>query len=167
MFKKHERRKYIVMKSELKKKLASRESDTREFIRQALIDTVELELTGVLQYMWQSVIAEGLESAEIKAIIREIALKEMEHAEAFANQLNYFGETQIPFTITEVKLSTDPTIQLQHNIETEKEGIEYYETVISTLLQMNTEHGTRRLYENILLDEENHLDEFESLLGKS
>ncbi len=51
---------------------------------------VAREIQVSVQYMWQHVMAKGLESAEIAGSFEEVAVVEMKHAEKIAERLFYF-----------------------------------------------------------------------------
>ena len=123
---------------------------------------VARELAALTQYMWQHVIAVGLESGGIKGIFKEVAIAEMKHAETFAERLDFFGE--IPTTKpAKITVNQDLKQMLRDDIEIEKEAIEMYKKAIELC---KDDPGTRHLFEDILLDEEEHLNEWTSLLNE-
>ena len=48
------------------------------------------EIQVSVQYMWQHVMAKGLESAGIADVFEDVAIAEMKHAEKIAERLFYF-----------------------------------------------------------------------------
>ena len=122
------------------------------------------ELQVSIQYMWQHVLAKGVESAAVEDIFREIAITEMKHAEAIAERLAYLGGTPT--------LKPDPIFvgeslkeMLQTDVKAEEEAIALYKQTI----KVADEEGdvtTRRLFEEILGQEEEHHDTFTKLLEK-
>ena len=49
------------------------------------------ELQVVVQYMWQHVLWSGIQAYAVKDELKDIAVAEMKHAEAFAERLAYLG----------------------------------------------------------------------------
>ncbi|HET7318494.1 MAG TPA: ferritin-like domain-containing protein, partial [Nitrospirota bacterium] len=49
------------------------------------------EIQVSVQYMWQHVMAKGLDSAEISDVFEDVSIEEMKHAEKIAERLFYFG----------------------------------------------------------------------------
>ena len=122
------------------------------------------EIQVSVQYMWQHVMAKGLESAEISKVFEEVAIAEMKHAEKIAERLFYFDV--VPTTKPDpIKVGVSVTEMLQIDAVAEEEAIDLYKTIIK---QANNEGDstTRLLFEQILSEEEDHHDTFTTLLGK-
>jgi bacterioferritin len=122
------------------------------------------ELQVSIQYMWQHVLATGVESAAVEDIFREIAITEMKHAEAIAERLAYLGGK--PTTKPDpIFVGGSLKEMLQTDVKAEEEAIALYKQTI----KVADEEGdvtTRRLFEEILSREEEHHDTFTKLLGK-
>ena len=122
------------------------------------------EIQVSVQYMWQHVMAKGLESAEIADVFEDVAITEMKHAEKIAERLFYFDIT--PTTKPEpIKVGGTMKEMLEYDAKAEEEAIDLYKEIIK---QANSEGDTttRLLFEQILAEEENHHDTFTTLLGK-
>lgn len=122
------------------------------------------EIQVSIQYMWQHVMAKGLESAEVSEVFEEVAVAEMKHAEKIAERLFYFDV--IPTTKPEpIKVGADVKEMLEIDAKAEEEAIDLYKNIIK---QANSENDstTRLLFEQILAEEEDHHDTFTTLLGK-
>lgn len=122
------------------------------------------EIQVSVQYMWQHVMAKGLESAETADIFKEVAITEMKHAEKIAERLFYFDV--VPTTKPD-PINVGGTVKemLSVDAKAEEEAIELYKAIIK---QANSEGDstTRLLFEQILAEEEDHHDTFTTLLGK-
>jgi bacterioferritin len=122
------------------------------------------EIQVSVQYMWQHVMAKGLESAEIADVLKDIAIVEMKHAEKIAERLFYFDgiPTTKPSPITIVGSLKE---MLEADAKAEEEAIELYK---ETIKQATAEGDstTRLLFEEILASEEEHHNTFRTLLGK-
>ncbi len=122
------------------------------------------ELQVSVQYMWQHVMAKGLESAEIADVFKDVAIAEMKHAEKIAERLFYFDV--VPTTKPDpIKTGGSVKEMLAVDAQAEEEAIDLYKTIIK---QATTEGDstTRLLFEQILAEEEDHHDTFTTLLGK-
>ena len=122
------------------------------------------EIQVSVQYMWQHVMAKGLESAEISDVFEDVAIEEMKHAEKIAERLFYFGV--VPTTKPDpIKVGGTLTEMLEVDAKAEEEAIELYKQIIK---QAGSEGDTttRLLFEEILANEEDHHDTFTTLLGK-
>jgi len=122
------------------------------------------EIQVSVQYMWQHIMAKGLESAEIAETFEEVAIAEMKHAEKIAERLFYFDvvPTTKPSPIVIV-----PTLKemLEADAKAEEEAIDLYKEIIKQAASEG-DSTTRLLFEQILADEEEHHDTFTTLLGR-
>jgi bacterioferritin len=122
------------------------------------------EIQVSVQYMWQHVMAKGLESAEIADTLEDVAIAEMKHAEKIAERLFYFDviPTTKPSHIEMVNSLKD---MLTADVKAEEEAIDLYKAIIKQA-SSEGDSTTRLLFEQILADEEGHHDTFTTLLGK-
>ncbi len=122
------------------------------------------EIQVSVQYMWQHVMAKGLDSAAISDVFEDVAIAEMKHAEKIAERIFYFDV--VP-TIKPDAIKVGGSIKemLEFDAKAEEEAIELYKKIIK---QAGSEGDstTRLLFEEILADEEDHHDTFTTLLGK-
>ncbi len=135
-------------------------SKLTDMMQQAIAREIQVSV----QYMWQHVMAKGLESAEIADVFEEVAMAEMKHAEKIAERIFYFGIT--PTTKPDpIKVGGTIKEMLQYDEKAEEEAIDLYKQIIK---QASTEGDstTRLLFEEILSAEEDHHDTFTTLLGK-
>jgi len=125
---------------------------------------VAREIQVSVQYMWQHVMAKGLESAEIAEAFEEVAISEMKHVEKIAERLFYFDvvPTTKPTPLTIVSSLTE---MLEVDAKAEEEAIDLYKQII-TQAAAEGDSTTRVLFEQILAEEEAHHDTFTTLLGK-
>ena len=120
------------------------------------------ELQVSIQYMWQHVQVSGVDGAVTEGVFREIAVAEMKHAEKLAERLNYLNG--VPTTKPDPIFVGGSLIEmLKQDEQNEEEAIVLYKQAI----QVAAEEGdftTRRLLEDILAEEETHIDRFGKLL---
>lgn len=122
------------------------------------------EIQVSVQYMWQHVMAKGLESAEIADTLEDVAIAEMKHAEKIAERIFYFDV--VPTTKpAPIKVGGSLKEMLEADAAAEEEAIELYKQIIKQAASEG-DSTTRLLFEQILADEEAHHDTFSTLLGR-
>ncbi len=120
------------------------------------------ELQVSIQYMWQHVLWQGVKGFTIKDEFKKIAIEEMKHAEAIAERLNYLGG--LPTTKPE-PIFIGKTLKEMVAIDKKDEeaAIKLYKQIIALAVKEN-DVVTKKLFESILSDEEQHHDTFSSIL---
>jgi bacterioferritin len=94
--------------------------------------------------------------------LKKIAIQEMKHAEDIAERLAYLGGT--PTTKPEpIVVGENLREMLTKDAKDEEGAIEMYKKIIETAAG-EKDHVTKRLFQKILSDEEDHHDTFTSLL---
>ncbi len=133
-----------------------------ERLKELLNEATARELQVAIQYMWQHVVAKGLCSPAIRDIFKKVAVTEMKHAEAIAERLDYLGgkPTTQPSPIT-VGESLEEMIRI--DIKAEEEAIALYKQIIEQATSEG-DYVNEDLFRSILADEEEHHNEFQSLL---
>jgi len=120
------------------------------------------ELQVSIQYMWQHVRIAGPHAAAIGDVFREIALTEMKHAEAIAERVDYLGG--VPTTKpAPIEIGEGWREMLQIDLKAEEEAIALYKEIISQA-EEEGDVTTAHLFRGILEDEEEHHNEFRTLL---
>lgn len=136
---------------------------SKELIRM-LNDALARELQVCIQYMWQHVMVKGPYADEFGNAFRTIALQEMLHAEMIGERVDYLDG--IPTTVpAEIDISGDATHMLQVDKKAEEEAITMYKQIIG-MAETEKDYTTKRLFEQILADEEAHHNTFKTLLGE-
>jgi len=125
---------------------------------------VAREIQVSVQYMWQHVMAKGLNSSEIADMFEDVAIEEMKHAEKIAERLFYFDV--VPTTKpSPIEVGGDVKHMLEVDAKAEEEAIDLYKAIIKQA-ESEGDSTTRLLFEQILAEEEKHHDTFTTLLGK-
>ncbi len=123
------------------------------------------EIQVSIQYMWQHVLWKGIRGFAVKDELKSIAIAEMKHAEEIAERLAYFGGT--PTTKPDpIFIGESLKEMLEHDKKAEEEAIELYKEIIKKAIDEG-DHTTKKLFEKILADEEDHHDVFSGLLEES
>ncbi len=129
-----------------------------------LNDAIARELQATIQYMWQHVMLRGPFADAIGKEVEKIAIQEMKHAEAIAERLDYLGgvPTVKP---TPIEISGELKQVLSADIKAEEEAITLYRDIIKTAVAED-DVVTKKLFEDILEDEEDHHNTFTTLAEK-
>ncbi len=121
------------------------------------------ELQVSIQYMWQHVQVTGTNGAIAEGIFRKIAIAEMKHAERLAERLDYLNG--VPTTKPDPIFVRGSLIEmLTQDERNEEEAITLYKQAIQVAADEG-DYTTRRLLEDILAEEEDHINTFGRLLA--
>ncbi|MFQ5832389.1 MAG: bacterioferritin [Candidatus Thorarchaeota archaeon] len=129
-----------------------------------LNNAVSRELAVSIQYMWQHVKIYGFDHVAVGDELKKIAIQEMIHAEEIAERIDYLGgePTTIPAAI---KIGKTPEEMIGIDKEAEEAAIALYKTIIDKAAE-EKDYVTKRLFEGILAEEEDHHNTFRTLLEK-
>jgi bacterioferritin len=129
-----------------------------------LNDAISREIQVSIQYMWQHIMAVGMESASVGGIFKSFAITEMKHAEAIAERVDYLGG--VPTTQpAPIKVGKTLTEMLKLDLNAETDAITLYKEIIKVAREEGDE-TTKKLFLDILSDEEDHHNQFRTLLEK-
>jgi bacterioferritin len=131
-------------------------------LMEKLQKAVARELQVSIQYMWQHVLARGIKAEAVGKLFKEFAITEMKHAEKIAERIAYYGG--IPTTKPDpITIGANLKEMLEIDKKAEEEAVTLYKEIIK-LAEKEEDYVTRKLFEEILEEEEMHLDKFSSLL---
>ena len=120
------------------------------------------ELQVSIQYMWQHVQVTSVEGAIVEDVFRKTAIAEMKHAELLAERLDYLNG--VPTTKPDPIFVGGSLIEmLKQDEQNEEEAINLYKQAIQVAAEEG-DYTTRRLLEEILAEEEDHINTFGKLL---
>lgn len=127
-----------------------------------LNEAIANELQVSVQYMWQHVTVPGIHSESVGGIFKKISITEMKHAEAIAERLDYLGGklTTKPSPITVGKNVKE---MLKIDKKAEENAIKLYKK-IAARAEKEGDVVTKKLFEDILTQEEDHHNQFSTLL---
>lgn len=129
-----------------------------EFLNKA----IARELQVSIQYMWQHVQATGIDGVVVEDIFRKTAIAEMKHAERLAERLDYLDG--IPTTKPDPIFVEGSLVEmLRQDQQDEEDAINLYKQAIQAA-EKEGDYTTRRLLEEILAEEETHVNTFGKLL---
>jgi bacterioferritin len=138
--------------------------EDREKIVSALNQGVGREIAAIVQYLHHHYMAEGIASPEIIEIFEKTARDEMRHMEMFSERIAYLKgvPTTKPWPI---KTGGNLEKMMQDDLEIEYTAVELYKKHIKLCDEIG-DTTTRLMLEKILADEENHVDQWETILAK-
>jgi bacterioferritin len=120
------------------------------------------ELQVSIQYMWQHIQVTGIDGVKVANIFKETAIAEMKHAEKLAERLDYLDG--VPSTKPDPIFVGGSLIEmLKQDEQNEEEAIALYKQAIQVAAKEG-DYTTQRLLEDILADEEDHINVFGKLL---
>ena len=125
---------------------------------------IAAELQAIIQYQWHHVMVKGLHSSAVAGEFEKVSIDEMKHAEKIAERLFYFDVVPT-IKPTPIAVGGDTTQMLKADVKAEEEAITLYKEIIKQAASEGDE-TTRRLFEKILSEEEDHHDTFTTLLGQ-
>ena len=129
-----------------------------EFLNKA----IARELQVSIQYMWQHVQVTGMDGVTVEDIFRKTAIAEMIHAERLAERLDYLNG--VPSTKPDPIFVRGSLIEmLKQDEQDEEAAINLYKQAIQVAAEEG-DYTTRRLLEEILAEEEKHINTFGKLL---
>jgi bacterioferritin len=120
------------------------------------------ELHASITYMWQSLMAKGIEGATTENIFKQAATTEMKHAEQLAERLVFLDGVP-PDNIEPIHVGTAMEEILKEDIQRLEETINLFKQAIQ-LASKEGDYTTRRLLEEVLSGEEHLLDRFSKLI---
>jgi len=139
-------------------------TDRQKIIKALNID-IGLEIGAIIQYIMHEVMAEGMESPAIMEKFEGISRDEMKHLEKLAERVNYLGG--IPNTKpAPIKVGGTLKKMVQDDLDGEYTAIKTYKGHIKMCEEIG-DTTTRLMLEEILTDEENHADTWETVLQKT
>jgi bacterioferritin len=125
-------------------------------------DAIAREIQVSIQYMWQHVMIRGINAETVGGIFKKIAITEMKHAEEIAERLDYLGG--IPTTKpTPIEIGKTAKEMLSINKKAEEDAISLYKEII-TIAEKENDITTISLFADILAEEEEHHNQFSTLL---
>jgi bacterioferritin len=127
--------------------------DIVEMLNQLLIE----ELTAINQYMVHSEMCDNWGYTRLHKEIEKIAIDEMKHAEKLIGRIIFLEGIPRVSTLNPLKIGSDVNAIVESDLRGESDAITSYNQAIQKANAL-LDAGTRELLEDILEDEERHLD---------
>ncbi len=139
-----------------------------EVTKEQLLDKLNYDLAweyaAMIQYIQHASVITG---AEYESVIAELLLhadEEKQHAIQLSEQIDFLGGVPA-VDVEEIKTSENSKTMLEHDLEGEMDAIRRYKERIGQAEKLQ-EYGLRRVLEDILIVEEEHARDLQTVLGK-
>ena len=120
------------------------------------------ELTAIMQYMAHHYELEDADYGKLAKTMKTIAIQEMDHAEQLAERILYLEGTPTSDPDGQVTHGQDIPDMLKRDVGLERGAVDMYNGSAMACAQAG-DHTSKRLFQQLLQDEEEHLDEFENI----
>jgi bacterioferritin len=123
------------------------------------------ELTATNQYMLHSEMCDNWRYMELAEAIEKRAITEMKHAEKLMQRILFLEGMPVVSKLNDIHIGADILKQLKNDWEAENTAIAAYNEGIRLAVEVG-DNGSRALLEEILRDEEEHIDWIEAQLDQ-
>lgn len=120
------------------------------------------ELTAINQYIVHSEICANWGYKKLHQHFEKRAIDEMKHAERLIGRIIFLEGMPIVSNLRKINIGADVPIQLENDHNAESDAIKSYNEVIQLAGEVK-DFATRELLEDILKDEDRHIDDIEAL----
>lgn len=122
------------------------------------------ELTAITQYMAQHYELEDQDYGKLAKVMKEIGIQEMKHAEALAERILFLKGTPTSKPDAVSKKGEEIAAMLATDIDLETQAIKMYNEAAGVCAQ-EKDQISKQLFEKLLGEEEDHLNQFENIKG--
>ena len=134
-------------------------------ILETLNELLADELTAINQYMVQSEMCADWGYEKLHEAIEKRAIEEMKHAEKLIGRILFLEGIPIVSNLKKINIGATVDAQHKNDHEAEEMAIKAYNDGIKLAVEVG-DNGTRDMLEEILEDEEEHIDWIESQLDQ-
>ncbi len=127
----------------------------------SLNDLLAEELTAINQYMVHAEMCENWGYKKLHEVIEKRAIAEMRHAEKLIARIIYLEGNPIVSRLNEIHIGQEVQKQFENDLLLEVGAVRHYNEIIGLASELG-DNGTKDLLEEILSQEEDHIDELES-----
>ncbi len=119
------------------------------------------ELTAVNQYMVHAEMCEDWGYKKLHDVVEKRAITEMKHAEKLIARIIFLEGKPLVSKLNEIHIGQEVERQLENDKLSELDAIRHYNDSIRLASELG-DNGTKELLEEILQQEEDHIDELEA-----
>lgn len=124
---------------------------------------LKAELTAINQYFLHAKMNENWGYFRLAQHYRKESIEEMVHAEKLMNRILFLDGTPNMTDIGPIKIGTNVKAQLDNDLALEMAAVKHLNTAIKDARELG-DNASRALFEEILIDEEEHVDYLEGQL---
>lgn len=128
-------------------------------------DLLSDELTAINQYIVHSEMCADWGYDKLHEAAEKRAIQEMKHAETLIGRILFLEGTPVVSNLKRIHIGADVAAQHHNDLESEYEAVKAYNDGIGLTTQVG-DNGTREMLEDILEDEEAHVDWLEAQLAQ-
>jgi len=132
-------------------------------ILQHLSTALKAELTAINQYFLHAKMNENWGYFRLAEHYRKESIEEMVHAEKLMNRILFLDGTPNMTDLGPIKVGTNVKQQLDNDLALELDAVKHLNTAIKDAREVG-DNASRVLFEEILVDEEEHVDYLEGQL---
>ena len=132
-----------------------------EKILAVLNDLLSDELTAISQYMVHAEMCDNWQYEKLSKVVEERAIVEMKHAEKLIARILFLEGMPIVSNLKKINIGPSVEAQLKNDQVAEEGAVKGYNAGIRLAVEVG-DNGSRELLEDILEDEEDHLDWLEA-----
>ena len=136
-----------------------------EKILETLNELLADELTAINQYMVQSEMCADWGYQKLHEAIEKRAIEEMKHAEQLIGRILFLEGKPIVSNLNKINIGATVDVQHKNDQKAEEGAIKAYNDAIKLAVEAG-DNGTRDMLEEILEDEEEHIDWIETQLDQ-
>jgi bacterioferritin len=123
----------------------------------ALNELLAEELTAINQYMVHSEMCDNWGYERLHGVIEKTAIDEMKHAEKLIARILFLDGRPIVSELRAINIGGDVKAMIDNDMAAERRAVELYNVAIRLCHELR-DAGSRELLEDIVEDEERHLD---------
>ena len=130
-----------------------------------LNDLLSDELTAINQYIVHAEIVENWGYGKLYAMIHERAITEMKHANALIERILFLEGRPIVNRLKEIRISEEVPNMLKGDLGLELGAVKAYNEAIALAVEVK-DNATKEILDDILKDEDAHVDNIEEQLDQ-
>jgi len=135
----------------------------QEKILKYLNEVLKTELTAINQYFLHAKMCESWGYERLAEYNRKESISEMVHAEKLMDRILFLEGTPNMTDIGPIKVGANVKAQLESDLAVELDAVPRLNAAIKTATELG-DNASRELFEQILIDEEEHVDHLEGQL---
>ncbi|HHN72507.1 MAG TPA: bacterioferritin [Thermopetrobacter sp.] len=129
----------------------------------ALNEVLKAELTAISQYFLHAEMMENWGYKRLSALTKRESIDEMKHAEALIERILFLDGVPKMDELFPLRVGQSVKQQIENDLALELEAVARLNRCINTAVEAG-DNGSRELFEEILEDEEEHVDFLEAQL---
>jgi bacterioferritin len=132
-------------------------------VLKCLDEALKAELTAINQYFLHSKMCENWGYLRLGQYYRKESIEEMVHAEKLMNRILFLEGTPNMTDIGPIHIGKNVKAQFENDLKLELDAVHHLNASIKIATEVG-DNASRALFEQILADEEEHVDHIEGVL---